>query len=178
MKKIFLSLGLCLASSLMFAMAAVPNCYAYGNGSGIPSCHDDIAAKNTGPGTSPECTPLLIASDNALNVLKEFSVRKINKKWYLFISAGEFAGKMDAVARWKTISLLVSAVTSQFGEEADCFIARVPEKKEEKEALLAGDYPQELIAAAARHVPLSQQEQSGKRWPEYHHHCLYTLTVY
>ncbi|MBU4263145.1 MAG: hypothetical protein KKC76_14920 [Proteobacteria bacterium] len=178
MKKIFISLGLCLASLLMFALAAVPHCHAYGNGSGIPSCHDDIAAKNTGPGTSPECTPLLIVSDKALNFLQEFSVRKINKKWYLFISAEEFAGKMDAVARWKTISLLVSAVTSQFGEEADCFIARVPGKKEEKEALLAGDYPQGLIAAAAHHVVLSEEEQRGKMWPEYHHHSLYTLTVY
>ncbi|MBU0909682.1 MAG: hypothetical protein KKA54_07970 [Proteobacteria bacterium] len=178
MKKIFIKLGLCLASSLMVAMVAVPNCHAYGNGSGIPSCHDDIAAKNTGPGTSPECTPLLIASDSALNFLKEFSVRKINKKWYLFISPEEFAGQMDAVARWKTISFLVSAVTSQFGEEADCIIARAPVKKEEKEALLKGDYPQELIAAAAHHVTLSKEELSGKMWPEYHHHSLYTLTVY
>jgi len=178
MKKALVTLGLCLAGLLMPAMVAVPICHAYGNGSGIPSCYDDLAAKNTAPGAGPECTPLIIDKDNALNFLKEFSVRKINKKWYLFISPDEFAGEMDAVARWKTLSLLVSAVTSQFGEEADCFIARVPEKKEEKEALLAGDYPGELIAAAARHVPLSQEEQSGKKWPEYHHHCLYALTVY
>lgn len=178
MKKLLITVGLCLACSLMAALVAVPACLAYGNGSGIPSCHDDIAAKNTAPGASPECAPLLMGSDHALNFLKEFSVRKINRKWYLFISAEEFGGKMDAAARWKTISFLVSAVSSQFGEEVDCFVARVPEKKEEKEALLKGDYPRELIAAAAHHVTLSQEEQSGKMWPEYHHHFLYTLTVY
>ncbi|MEW6520627.1 MAG: hypothetical protein AB1461_14575 [Thermodesulfobacteriota bacterium] len=178
MKKIRVTLGLCLAGLLLPAMFAVPACLAYGNGSGMPSCHDDIAAQNREPGTSPQCTPLLIVGDNALNFLKEFSVRKINGKWYLFISAEEFAGTMDAAARWKTISLLVSAVTSQFGEEADCFIARVPEKKEEKEALLAGRYPPELIAAAAHHVVLSQEQLNSRMWPEYHHHSLYTLTVY
>lgn len=170
-------LSLILACGLLFHLCVTASVSAFPSGSGIPSCHDDVAANKTAAGTGPECTPTIMSQDKALEFLKNFTVRKINKKWYMFISQEEFNGKLDAANRWQSISLMTSATQSMFNDNADCLIARAPETDKEKKALLAGDYPQELIAAEARYVEGSKDKKE-EQWPEYHHHLLYTITVH
>lgn len=173
--KFLLSAGIvCLVTGVF----SITSCFAYQGGSGIPSCHDDIAVKRTEPGVSPDCTPPILDRETSLDILKNFVVKKIKGKWYMFISAEEFEGKLDRPSRWKSISFLISAVESMSAEQAECFIVRVPETSEEKEALLEGKYPQELIAASAKHVELTEDEKSSKKWPEYHHPLFYKITVY
>ena len=178
MKKVtkFLSFIVILCVSYTFFSAS--STYAYKGGSGIPSCHDDIAVNRTEPGTGPECTPPILDKETSVDILENFGVKKIKGKWYMFISAEEFEGKLDSSSRWKSISLLISAVQSMFAEEAECYIVRIPESEEDKEALLAGTYPQKFRAASAQPVKLSDEEKSSKKWPEYHHPLLYTITVY
>jgi hypothetical protein len=163
---------------LLIAISFPASTYAYKGGSGIPSCHDDIAVKKTEPGTSPKCTPPILDEETSLRILKNFEVKKIKGKWYMFISAEEFEGKFDSASRWKSISFLVSAVESMFAEKAECFIVQVPEAEKDKEALLAGDYPQKFIAASAKPVDLKDEEKSNKKWPEYHHPLFYKIVVY
>lgn len=170
-------ISLPLVVLLVIVLFSWSTAFAYRGGSGVPSCHDDLAVNKTEPGTSPLCTPPIIDEETSLKFLKESTVKRIKKKWYLFLSPENFQA-MDAAARWKTISLLISAVESKFGEKADCFIVRIPETSEEKQALLQGDYPQKLTAAGAQRTPLSAEEEKEKKWPEYHHHLLYKITVY
>ena len=173
--KFLLSAGIvCLLTGVF----SITSCFGYRGGSGIPSCHDDIAVKRTEPGVSPDCTPPILDRETSLDILKNFVVKKVKGKWYLFLSAEDFEGRLDIASRWKSISLLVSAVESMFAEKSDCYIVRVPETSEEKEALLAGNYPQKLVAVSAQHVVLSEDEKSSKKWPEYHHHLFYKITVY
>ncbi|MBI5559578.1 MAG: hypothetical protein HY885_18300 [Deltaproteobacteria bacterium] len=177
MKKLRTIRAFSLALALTGGLFPAVSCFAFPSGSGIPSCNDDVAAKHKEPGAGPECTPTIMAQDMALEFLKTFTVRKINKKWYMVVSKEEF-GELDPAARWQRISLMTSAVQSNFSEKADCLIVRVPESAEEKEALLKGDYPQKLTAAEARYVDLSETEIKTKQWPEYHHHVLFKMTVY
>ncbi|MFH1216779.1 MAG: hypothetical protein V1706_09795 [Pseudomonadota bacterium] len=173
MKKLSLS----LACGLFFHFCFTAPVSAFPSGSGIPSCHDDIAANMTTAGTGPECTPTIMSQDKALEFLKNFTARKINKKWYMFISEEEKSGKLDAATRWQTISLMTSATQSMFNDNTDCFIVRAPATDEEIKALKDGVYPQSLIAAEARYVEGSKDKNEGE-WPEYHHHLLYKITVY
>ncbi|OKY75832.1 MAG: hypothetical protein BM485_05710 [Desulfobulbaceae bacterium DB1] len=166
-----------LACGLLFHLCATASVSAFPSGSSIPSCHDDIAANMTAPGTGSECTPTIMSQEKALEILKNFTARKVNKKWYIFISEEEKAGKLDAASRWQTISLMASAVQSMFNENADCLLVRAPATEDEKKALLQGNYPQALIAAEARYVEGSKDKNEGE-WPEYHHHLLYKITVY
>ncbi|MCB2181660.1 MAG: hypothetical protein KQH63_06535 [Desulfobulbaceae bacterium] len=174
MKK--LSLLLFFTLSLSLFLPCSPS-WAYRSGSGLPSCHDDIASMRTEPGKSPQCAPLILDKDTALKFLKEFKAKKIAKKWFLFLSEQEFAN-LDTKSRWKTISTFVSAVTSNFGEQGDCFIARIPATDEEKKALLAGAYPEKLIAASGVGVEQSDKDAADRKWLEYHHPLLYVLSVY
>jgi hypothetical protein len=173
-KFVYFTVVLCVAATFV----PFSSTFAYKGGSGIPSCHDDIAVNKTEAGTSPGCTPPILDQETSLDVLKNFGVKKIKGKWYMFISAEEFAGKLDLASRWKSISLLISAVQSLFAEKAECYIVRIPETEDDKEALLAGNYPQKLIAASAKPVDLPDEEKSSKKWPEYHFPLLYTITVY
>jgi hypothetical protein len=177
MKKLQKICAFSLALALTGGLFSTGSCFAFPSGSGIPSCQDDVATKNKKPGTGPECTPTIMAQDMALEFLKTFTVRKINKKWYMVVSKEEFE-KLDPAARWQRISLMTSAVQSNFNEKADCLIVRVPESAEEKEALLKGEYPEKSTAATAHFVELSETEIKTKQWPEYHHHVLYKMTVY
>jgi hypothetical protein len=142
-----------------------------------PSCHDDIALNMKKPGESPLCTPPIIKPEVAKDFLNKFTVKKIQGKWYLFLSSKDFAGEFDVASRWETISILVSAVESLFLEKAECLIVKIPETEAEKAALLAGIYPPELIAALGRYA-VKEKEIAEKDWPEYHHHLFYKLTVY
>jgi len=177
-KKLYPSLLSAAIVCLLITVFSITSCFAYQGGSGIPSCHDDIATKRTEPGVSPDCTPPIIKKENALEILNNFIVKKIKGKWFMFISEEEFAGTFDISSRWRSISLLIQAVESLFAEKAECFIVRFPETAEEKAALLAGMYPQELIAASAKYVELTEEEESSKKWPEYHHQIFYKMTVY
>jgi hypothetical protein len=163
---------------LVVCVFVAPSCFAYQGGTGIPSCHDDIAVQRTEPGSSPDCTPPILTEEKSLEILAKFGAKKIKDKWYIFISDEEFSGKLDSPARWKLISLLVSAVESMFAKQEECFLVGIPETEEEKEALLAGTYPQKRIAASAKHVTLTQEEKDGKKWPEYHHPLFYKITVF
>ncbi len=160
----------------LYSAALPASVAAFPSGSGIASCHDDIIPERTMPGTASACTPLIINQDKALEFMKKFSIRKIKEKWYLFISEEESKGGLTTATRWQTIDLMTSAVQSLFNDKGDCLIVRVPQSSEEKQALLGGSYPQELIAAQAIYVEGSQEKKA--EWPEYHHHRLYTLTVY
>lgn len=91
---------------IITALWTVGSVMAYQGGSGIPSCHDDIAARRDKPGTSPDCAPPILTEEAAMKVLNNFTVKKINKNWYLFLSHKEFEGGLDSPTRWKTISLL------------------------------------------------------------------------
>jgi hypothetical protein len=177
-KKLYPSLLSAAIVCLLTIVFSITSCFAYQGGSGIPSCHDDIAAKRTEPGVSPNCTPPILTEEKSLDILKNFVVKKVKGKWYMFLSAEEFEGKLDSASRWKSISFLIQAVESMFAEKAECFIVRVPETAEEKAALLEGTYPQELIAASAKYVELTEEEESSKKWPEYHHPLFYKITVY
>ncbi len=157
-------------------LSPVSSCMAYRGGSGLPSCHDDIASVRDKAGTGPDCTPPILDQETSAKFLKEFTVRKIQGKWYLFLAQDEFV-TLDVPARWKSISLLVSTVQSLFGDNADCHIARIPVDDEEKKALLKGQYPAELISASAVYVKMSAAEKETTKWPEYHHHVLYRLSV-
>ncbi len=173
--KFLLSAGIvCLLTGVF----SITSCFGYQGGSGIPSCHDDIAVKRTEPGVSPNCTPPILDREKSQDILENFVVKKVKGKWYMFLSVEDFEGKFDIASRWKAISFLIQAVESMFAEKAECFIVRVPETAEEKEALLEGKYPQELIAASAKHVELTEEEESSKKWPEYHHPLFYKITVY
>lgn len=141
------------------------------------SCSDNVAASFDKPMTSPECIPVILASDKATEFLKEMNAKKIKGKWFIFITKKEFAEGVDYKLRWKSIANFVSAVQSLFNEKADCFIARFPETDEEKTALLEGNYPQNLIAAEGRFAK-DEAESNVEKWPEYHHHLKYILTVY
>ncbi len=143
----------------------------------VPSCHDDIAVKENKPATSPVCTPTILSNEVSLDFLKKFGAKKIKQKWYIFLSEKDIKEGFDYSSRWKTISLFVSAVQSLFDEKADCYIVQTPQTAQEKEALLAGNYPHELIAAAAEHAK-AEQAINENDWPEYHHHLLYKLAVY
>jgi hypothetical protein len=170
-----------LFTGLLFLFSSVfvsTSCLSYQGGSGTPSCHDDIAAQRTEPGTSPDCTPPILDEKKSREIIEGFEAKKIKGKWYIFLSAEEFSGKMDSTSKWKTISLLVSAVESMFAKQEECFLVQIPETEEDKDALLAGNYPQRLIAASATHVTLKDEEKEGKKWPEYHHQLFYTITVY
>lgn len=159
-------------SALVFSMLIKSVCFA----ETIPSCHDDVALKNDKPGTSPACTPLILTTAASVDLLKRFSVKKIKRKWYIFLSEKEFTGEFDTATRWQTISLLVAAVQSLYNDRADCYIARIPKNDKEKEALLSGNYPQKLIAAQGEYlIPEHEVEESD--WPEYHHRFLYKLAV-
>ena len=163
-----------LGCGIMFVMlTAASFCLA----ETIPSCHDDIAVKHNAPGTSPMCTPAILSNDVSLDFLKKFGAKKIKQKWYIFLSEKDVKGGFDYASRWQTISLFVSAVQSLFNEKADCFIVQIPQTAQEKEALLAGKYPKELVAASGEH---SQPEHAVNEndWPEYHHHLVYKLAVY
>ena len=178
MKKGYMRLLSAGLVGLFIGVFAIAPGFAYQGGSGIPSCHDDIAVKRTEPGVSPDCTPPILTEEKSLEILKNFVVKKVKGKWYMFLSAEDFDGKLDVASRWKSISFLIQAVESLFSEQAECFIVRVPETSGEKEALLAGNYPQKLVAASAQHVVLSEDEKSSKKWPEYHHPLFYKITVY
>ena len=174
-QKLILSGGV---ACLVISVFLITSSFAYQGGSGIPSCHDDIAVKRTEPGVSPNCTPPILDKEKSLEILENFVVKKVKGKWYLFLSKEDFDGKLDTASRWKSISFLIQAVESMFAEKAECLIVRVPETTEEKEALLAGNYPQELVAASATYVELTEEEKKGKKWPEYHHPLFYKITVY
>lgn len=178
MKKGYTSLLSAGIVCLLTGVFSITSCFAYKGGSGIPSCHDDIAVKRTEPGVSPNCTPPVLDREKSREILENFVVKKIKGKWYIFLSAEDFGGKFDIASRWKAISFLIQAVESISAEQAECFIVRVPETAEEKAALLEGKYPQELIAASAKHVELTEEEKSSKKWPEYHHPLFYKITVY
>ena len=167
-----------VAACLLSILLPLSPCFAYKSGSATPSCHDDIAATKTEAGTSPDCSPVIYDRERSLEILNGSGAKKINGKWYIFISAAEFEGTLDIPSRWKTISLLISAVESMFNEQAECFLVRIPETDKDKEDLLTGNYPQRLIAASAKPVELPAEEKSSKKWPEYHHPLLYTITVY
>lgn len=141
-----------------------------------PSCSDDIAAKSVKAGTSPECAPVLLDNETSIDFLKKFFVKKIKSKWYIFLSEKDFAGEFNQSARWISLSMLISSVQSLYNDKADCFIVRIPKTEKEKEALLAGNYPKELIAAHGQFV--SGEDSEKKDWQEYHHHLLYKMTVY
>ncbi|MFZ5759730.1 MAG: hypothetical protein ACOY32_08900 [Thermodesulfobacteriota bacterium] len=165
------------AVTLTLFSAALPvSVAAFPSGSALPSCHDDIIPGKNVPGTAVPCTPLIMNQDSALEFMKKFSIRKINKKWYLFISEEESKGGLTAATRWQTIDLMTSAVQSLFNDNADCLIVRAPQSSEEKQSLLSASYPQKLIAAQAVYVEGSKEKKA--EWAEYHHHQLYTLTVY
>lgn len=142
-----------------------------------PSCHDDIAKRMEKPGESPLCTPPILKPEVAKDFLTQFNVKKVQGKWYIFLTPTEFKGEFDTASRWETLSLLVSAVESLFVEKAECLIVKIPETDAEKAALLAGVYPPELIAASARYA-VKEKEIAYEDWPEYHHHLFYKLTVY
>lgn len=142
-----------------------------------PSCHDDVANIMKQAGESPFCTPPILTNEAAIDFLKQFNAKKIKGKWYIFLPAKDFNEEFDIPSRWKTISILVSSVESVFREKAECYIAKLPETDAEKEALLAGNYPKELIAASANHVP-DAKEMEEKDWPEYHHRLFYKLHVF
>lgn len=165
----------CLLVSVVMSTAS----FAYQGGSGIPSCHDDIAVRRTEPGVSPNCTPPILDMEKSKEILDGFNAKKIKGKWYIFLSAEEFSGKLDSASRWKTISLLVSAVESMFAKHEDCYLARIPATEEEKDGLLAGNYPQNLIAASAKHVKMEEKEgEEERKWPEYHHPLFYKIEVF
>ncbi|MCF8055192.1 MAG: hypothetical protein K9K37_00955 [Desulfocapsa sp.] len=182
MKKIHFFPLLTVILYLLPAIFASTSCFAYQGGSGIPSCHDDIAVQRTEPGTSPDCTPPILDKKKSREILEGFGAKKIKGKWYIFLSAEEFAGKMDSTSRWKTISLLVSAVESMFASREECLLVQIPETEEDKDALLAGNYPQRLIAASAKHVTVKEEgkeeEKEATKWPEYHHPLFYKITVF
>lgn len=178
MKKLYVSLLSTAIVCLLTGVFSITSSFAYQGGSGIPSCHDDIAVKRTEPGVSPNCTPPILTEEKSIEILKNLKTNKIKGKVYMFISAEEFEGKFDSSSRWKSISLLTSAVQSLFTGYTECYIVRIPETNEEKESLLAGNYPQKLIAASAKYVELTKEEESKKKWPEYHHPFFYKITVY
>lgn len=166
--------GVLLASVCFLQDASVCQAYMFPN---TPSCHDDVAKIMKKPGESPLCTPPILDQQTSKDLLDKFKVKKIKGKWYLFLSPAEFQGGFDTASRWETISLFVSAVESLFREQADCLIVKIPETDAEKEALLAGTYPKELIAATGR-PEKKEKKIEEKDWPEYHHHLFYKLTVY
>ena len=168
-QRTLLCLGI-IAGSILFA--AFP-CFAFK----ALSCQDHIAATYDKPGTSPDCLPVIWTKEYAVEFLNKSGAKKINDKWYIFISEKEFSEEVDYSLRWKTISSLVTAVQSLFDEKAECFIVRIPATDEEKAALLEGKYPEKLIAAHGKFAK-SEDEAGIDDWPEYHHHLKYSLTVY
>ena len=129
MKKIQFFLLLTAAAYLLPPFIVPTTVLAYQGGSGIPSCHDDIAVRRTEPGVSPDCTPPILDMEKSKEILNGFNAKKIKGKWYIFLSAEEFSGKLDSASRWKTISLLVSAVESMFAKQEECYLARIPENR-------------------------------------------------
>lgn len=162
------------------ALITASSCLGFADYAGkVPSCNDQVAKSRTAPGTAESCTPAILDPKVAMQFMKSgVVVKKVKGKWYLFMSESELEKDFDAAKRWQAISQLVSAVQSLFNQAENCYLARVPRTEEEKKALLAGTYPEKLIAASGVAVPLGDKPENEYPWPEYHHHLLYKLTVY
>ena len=142
----------------------------------IHSCINEASNRNKA-GASTNCAPVILSNDTAFEIIKTFNVVKVGYDRYIFMKK-EKLSKIDYKRKWELIALMVSAVQSLYGENADCYLASLPETEADKTALMLDSYPESRIAACAKYVWPDLKSHPERKWPPNHHERLYKLIVY